>query len=385
MSADWLVLAHEATNSGAPRMLLEVLRGVRTVRGPDWACEIMLDRGGPLISELAAFGPVHRLSHPAAEGQQLAARAVRGLLDRPWLKPRRLRTLVRHWRASGGRVIYNNTATNGRLLAALPADAGPVVTHVHELASALQRFSRPRDLAATLSRTDLFLAVSSAVMTDLCAMGVPAEKCMLLPNFLATLPPLPDRGEARTEVGRRLGLAPEARLVTACGHIDPFKGTDLYVEMAARVRAGSGPQVVFAWLGGVIDRDFATRVQRASGGMVHFVGEVPDPASYFAASELVVVTSRVESFSRVALEAGALGRPVLAFAAARGPADLLTAAELVAEPSAEAMAAAVERWLAAPAQAEAAGAALRERVAGNFLAEHWVEKLLTRIAEVSRG
>lgn len=385
MSAPWLVLAHEATNSGAPRMLLEVMRGVRAAEGPDWSCEILLDRGGPLVAEMAAVGPVHRLSHPAAEGPGLAAKVVRGLLDRPWLKPRRLRARVRDWRARGGRVIYSNTATNGRLLAALPADAGLVITHVHELAYGLLRFNRPQDLAVTLARTDLFLAVSSAVMADLRELGVPEEKCLLLPNFLAALPVLPDRAAARAEVGRRLGLAPAARLVTGCGHIDPLKGTDLFVEMAHRLLAHGGPPVTFAWLGGTIDRDFAASVQRAAGAAVHFTGEVTDPELTFSASEIVVVTSRVESFSRVALEAGALGRPVLAFAAARGPADLLTAAELVPELGAEAMAAAVGRWLAAPGQAEAAGAALRERVAGHFLAERWIGELLARIAEVSRG
>jgi glycosyltransferase involved in cell wall biosynthesis len=385
MSAPWLVLAHEATNSGAPRMLLEVLRGMRTTQGADWACEILLDRGGPLVAELASCGPVHRLSHPAAEGAGLGAKAVRGLVDRPWLKPRRLQARVRDWCARGGRVIYSNTATNGRLLAALPAEAGPVITHVHELAYGLRRFNRPRDLAVTLARTDLFLAVSSAVMADLRELGVPAEKCMLLPNFLPALPALPDRVAARAEAGRRLGLAPEARLVTGCGHIDPLKGTDLFVEMASRLRAEGGPPVAFAWLGGAIDRDFAARVQAAGNSVVHFVGEVTDPALYFSASEIVVVSSRVESFSRVALEAGALGRPVLAFAAARGPADLLARAELVPELSAEAMAAAVNEWLASPGQAEAAGAALRERIAQRFLAEHWIGELLARITEVSRG
>jgi len=261
----------------------------------------------------------------------------------------------------------------------------PLVSHVHELAYGLHRFNRPQDLAATLARTDLFLAVSSAVMTDLAALGVPVGKCMLLPNFLTILPPLPDQVAARAEVGRRLGLSPEARLVVGCGHIDPLKGTDLFVAMAARVRTSGGLPVAFVWLGGVIDREFAARVQRAAGASVYFVGEVADPGIYFAASEIVTVTSRVESFSRVVLEAGALGRPVLAFAAARGPADLLTDRELVPELSAEAMAVVVSAWLGAPEQARLAGAALRDRIAGNFLADHWIGALLARIAEVSRA
>ncbi len=385
MTDRWLVLAHEATNSGAPRMLLEVLRGVRAARGPDWRCEILLDHGGPLAEELATLGPVQRLTPGWAEGMDPLARSVRFLVDRPWLKPRRLRRAVRNWKAQGGGVIYSNTATNGRLLAELPAAAGPVITHVHELEYSLQRFNRPQDLAATLDRTNLFLAVSTAVAADLRARGVSAERVLVVPNFLPELPAWPDVVAAHAEVCRRLQLAPETRLITGCGHIDPLKGTDLFVDAVKQVAASTNEPVAGVWLGGDIDRHFAQRVRSAAGGCMHFIGEVPDAALYFAASEVVAVTSRVESFSRVALEAAALGRPVLAYAAARGPADLLPAEALISELSAEAMATAVARVLADPAGARRQGESLRRCVAGGFLAKHWIGRLLDAVAEVGRG
>lgn len=385
MTDRWLVLAHEATNSGAPRMLLEVLRGVRAARGLDWRCDILLDRGGPLAEELATIGQVQRLTPPWAEGMAPLARSLRTLVDRPWLKPRRLHRAVRTWQAQGGGVIYSNTATNGRLLAELPVSAGPVVTHVHELEYSLQRFNRPQDLAATLARTSLFLAVSTAVAADLRARGVPAERVKVVPNFLPELPALPDVAAAQAEVCRRLRLAPETRLITGCGHIDPLKGTDLFVDVVNQVAASSAGPLAGVWLGGDIDRRFAQRVRSAAGGCMHFIGEVPDPALFFSASEVVTVTSRVESFSRVALEAAALGRPVLAFAAARGPADLLPPDALITELSAEAMAAAVTAALADPAGSRRQGESLRRRVAGEFLAAQWIGRLLAAVEEVSRG
>ena len=378
----WLVLAHEATNSGAPRMLVEVLRAVRAAQGAQWQCEILLDRGGPLTSELATFGPLHRLTPRWAEGPRPLARILRGLIDRPWLKPHRLRRLVRAWQQSGGGVIFSNTATNGRLLSALPTGAGPVVTHVHELEYGLQRFNRPRDLAATLARTQRFVAVSTAVATDLRARGVPAERVTVVPNFLATLPPSPAVPLARAEVCRRLGLAPTTRIVLGCGHVDPLKGTDLFVAMIAQLATQPGGPVIGVWLGGDIDRRYAQRVRELAGPRVRFVGEVADPDLYYAASDLVTVTSRVESFSRVALEAGAMGRPVLAFAAARGPADLLPPAALVPEMTAAAMSAAATPLLLDAAIAELLGRELRARIAAGFLAEHWTDRLLQVTREV---
>lgn len=377
----WLVLAHQATNSGAPRVLLEVLRAVRAARGPQWQCEILLDRDGPLAGELATFGPLHCLTPAWAEGSGLVARVLRGLVDRPWLKPRRLRRLIGAWQQQGGGVIYSNTATNGRLLAALPSGVGPVITHVHELEYGLQRFNRPRDLATTLARTDRFIAVSTAVKTDLLARGVPADRVTIVPNFLSSLPAPAAVAAARSEVCRRLGLAAATRIVLGCGHVDPLKGTDLFVAMITQLTT-QGTPVIGVWLGGDIDRHYARRVRQTAVSQVRFVGEVTDPELYYAASDLVTITSRVESFSRVALEAGALGRPVLAFAEARGPADLLPDVALVPEMTGAAMAAAAARLLKDEAAAGLLGQELRNRIATGYLAKHWTEHLLRMTAEV---
>ncbi len=385
MTDRWLVIAHEATNSGAPRLLLEVLRGVRAVRGPEWSCVILLDRGGPLAGEFAELGPVYRLSHPWSEGKGLWARAWRVLLDRPWLKPRRLRRQVREWRSAGEGLIYSNTATNGRLLAALSADAGRVLSHVHELEYGLRRFSRPQDLARTLARSDHFIAVSESVAQDLRALGVGDRKISVVPNFLPVLPSLPDGEAARVAVCRQLKLPVGTRLVVGCGHIDPLKGTDLFIEVARLVVNQVAGPVVFVWVGGDVDRGFAGEFRGAAPTWVRFTGEVADAGLYYAASEAVVVTSRVESFSRVALEAGALGRPVLAYAASRGPVELLDSESLVSGLAAQPMADAVSALLVDPGTARRQGERLRARIARDFLADRWIGRLLAVSEEVANG
>jgi hypothetical protein len=159
LASRWLVVSHEATNSGAPRMLLEVLRGVRAVRGKSWDCPMLFNQGGTLMTKFAEIGPVHRLSHPWTEGSGTLARCCRRLSRNLPFRPGHFSRCVAEWQARGGGVIFSNTGTNGRLLAALPAGSGRVISYVHELAYGLHRFNRPADLAATLARTDLFLAV----------------------------------------------------------------------------------------------------------------------------------------------------------------------------------------------------------------------------------
>lgn len=387
MAKPWLVIAHEASNSGAPRMLVDLLRGVRGVLGDNWSCEILLDRGGPLVSELSQLGHVRRLSHPWAEGTGSIARCVRRLVDQPWLKPRRLYRWTNDWRARGGSLIFSNTATNGRLLAALPAHSGSVVSYVHELEYSLKRFNRSVDLEHTITRTDFFLAVSSAVSHDLEALGIEPRRIKRFPNFLLKMPAKPACDKAKARICHQLGLTYKTRLVVGCGYIDYLKGVDLFVEMAGLVAKRLVGPIAFLWLGGEHDRQYARKiraslVQLESGVVIRFLGEVPDVVPYFEASEIVVVASRVESFSRVALEAGALGKPVLGYASARGIADLLEPKSLVGETSAEAMAISVVQALTNPERAFECGERLRLRIQEGFTADRWTPELISMMQEV---
>lgn len=381
MRDPWLIVSHEASNSGAPRMLLGILRGIRKARERTWSCEILLGRGGPLAGEFAEFGHVRRLTHAFAEGSSAAAKLFNRIVDQPLLQPRRLRRWTKQWRRAGIGLVYVNSGTNGRLMPALRAMGRPVVTHVHELAYSLRRFNRPAGLEAVLNGTDHFLAVSSAAVSDLQALGVPRERVTRVPDFLSGMPAPADAAAARREICQRLGLAQDTRLVTACGHIDRVKGPDLFVAMAGLLANRIAAPVAFLWIGGVTDRALARRVRaevRRKGldRVVRFVGAVEDCTPFFAASNVVVITSRVESFSLVALEAGALGRPVVGFAAARGLADLLDAGSIVPELSAPAMAERVAGLLEHPGEAARRGLLLRGRIGAEFLAERWTGEIL---------
>ncbi|HWA86495.1 MAG TPA: glycosyltransferase family 4 protein [Opitutus sp.] len=384
MAESWLVIGHQATNSGAPRMLLEVLRGVRAECGPAWRCKILLRRGGPLVEEFARIGEVRVLMHPRAELPGLGAALFRKFVDRPRNEPRRFARAMEDWRGERFDLIYSNTATNGRLLGALrPLDC-PVVTHVHELEYSLKRFVSAATLATTLERSDEFIAVSTAVGGDLEKRGVRRERVTVVSNFLAQLPGAGEVGPLRAELCGRLGLSRETRLITGCGHIDWLKGPDLFVEFAEKVIGRTCVPVAFLWIGGDTDRRFAAGVRRAvqRRGLQHavrFLGPDPDPGRIFGASDIVAVTSRVESFSLVALEAAARGRPVLGFAAARGLQEVLANEKglIAVGLDVGAMATAAARLLADPEEASRVGGRLRERVAAEFLARRRIPEILS--------
>jgi glycosyltransferase involved in cell wall biosynthesis len=383
MAERWLVICHEMSNSGAPRVLLEVLRGVQSARGSRWGCEILACRGGALRPEFARLGPVHVLSHHWAQSRSLFGGLWRKFVDRPWIQPRRFASWMTRNRGRTFDLVYNNTTTNSYVVAGVRSFGSPILTHVHELGYAMRRFNAPADLAQTLDNTDYFLAVSSAVAADLLEAGVSYERIRVTPNFLTTLPSEPTSHD-RTVLREQLNLPLDAWIVAGCGHIDWLKGPDLFVEAAAILASKTSQKVRFVWLGGVTDRRIARQLRRqvrrlGLETLIKFPGPVPDAAPWLAASDLVAVTSRYESFSLVAMEAGALARPVIAFQQSRGTLELLgnEPGLLVPKMDSVSLAATMFQHLTHPSQATEYGQRLRVKIAANFMAGPRIQAIST--------
>jgi glycosyltransferase involved in cell wall biosynthesis len=119
--------------------------------------------------------------------------------------------------------------------------------------------------------------------------------------------------------------------VCGCGSIEARKGTDMFIEVARQVASGvTGRNVQFVWVGGAPDK--VKRMQRRlkSEGLaaqVRFVGRKADVDTYFAASDVFLLTSREEAFGLVVLEAARRNTPTICF-------DACDAARRFVEPDA---------------------------------------------------
>ena len=121
-------------------------------------------------------------------------------------------------------------------------------------------------------------------------------------------------------------------------------------------------------------------------GHVTFVGAVEDVRPYLASASLVLLPSYREGIPRVAMEAAAMGRPVVAYDI-RGVREVIDPATGLLAPRGDraSLAALVEKLIADPAGCSALGARCRERVVERFSEDRVVDRLRAAYSTVERA
>lgn len=214
-------------------------------------------------------------------------------------------------------------------------DAIPIVQMFHTLGHMKNAIALTDADRAPQSRIDGECQVIHEV-ADVVIAATPAEEQQLRQLYatpahkIAIVPPGVDADRFaaidRATAQARIGLAPEKRNILLVGRIEPLKGIDTLLKAVALVEeccSDALENVVVTIIGGDpwaddLDAEMA-RLQalRESLGVEHlvtFVGSKDQMflPNYYAASEMVIMPSHYESFGMVALEAMAMGVPVIA-------------------------------------------------------------------------
>jgi glycosyltransferase involved in cell wall biosynthesis len=229
----------------------------------------------------------------------------------PWsagLDPRAWWCLARELRAFRPTIVH---AHNNHALT-LARWARGTLTRDRPALVATRRVVYPVRPGSALLRADRVIAISAAVRDALVAAGVPGGRISLVPSGVdvalvraAATPPVDIRAE--------LGLPPGTPLAVNVAALEPAKDHATLLRAAARARplrpdlhwviAGSGP------LAARLD---TLRATLGIGDRVHLIGWVDRPEALLATADVVVVSSAEEGLGTVALDALALGKPVLA-------------------------------------------------------------------------
>jgi glycosyltransferase involved in cell wall biosynthesis len=255
-----------------------------------------------------------------------------------------------------------------RLAAAL-MQVPMVIDHWH----GFTRFNRKRRLICrALARfTDLSLAVSQGVKDYLLKeIGLDPGKIRVVPNGvdIAAI----DAARPGAEVRRELGLPDTLPVIGLVGRMDHWgKGhKELFTAMAQLQERYPCHALI---VGGGRREDEVKQMAENLGiaGQVHFLGSRRDVFDLLQAMDIFVLPSYSEGLSLALLEAMAAGLPVIATAVGGNPevvTDSITGL-LIPPRNANALAEAMERLLANPAEAKDLGGNARRHVEANYSLE----------------
>jgi glycosyltransferase involved in cell wall biosynthesis len=170
-------------------------------------------------------------------------------------------------------------------------------------------------LAATCS--DAELVQNEEDMATLSALRVPAERLYLLGNGidLERFSPGPKSEAARRRVRVELGVDDTTVVVGAVGRLVWEKGYGELFAAAEQLRRRC-PEVAVVVAGpsepGKVDGIGPAAIAAAESSGVRFLGHRRDVEDLYAAFDVYVLASHREGFPRSAMEAAAMGRPIVA-------------------------------------------------------------------------
>ena len=171
----------------------------------------------------------------------------------------------------------------------------------------------------------------------------------------------------------------EPHLVVALGRLVDQKGFDLLIEAFATVVRRVPDARLEIWGDGPEREALAAAIEaRGLAEHVTLAGATRQPQAALARSEVFVLSSRIEGFPNVLIEAMALGRPVVAFDCTFGPAEIVRHGVdglLVPVGDVDGLAAAVVRLLSEPETRTAMGqraVEVRGRFAPGAILDRWM-------------
>jgi glycosyltransferase involved in cell wall biosynthesis len=306
-----LFVVGDASPTTASSTLLTFLGWVR--RETDARVEVLLLRGGVLAPRFAALAPTRAL-HPAdrwsaGEVVELGLARLGRIEPASRLTSARLRLRLRDLTEFDA--VWLHGAAAAPVLRGLPAPPRAVACfpEAHLGLAALA----PEDRAALADRTTDLVATTPAVAAAVGdGLAVPAERIVVLPAFVDAREELLPGATVRA-VRRSWGAGDDDLVVGATGGLRWRDGGDLLARLAvacdpAHVAWHGGPQAGPEWAATAYDL-----VRTGLGTRVHVVDDGFDRATFLAAVDVLAAIGREDGLPGDALEAAAMGVPVVGF------------------------------------------------------------------------
>jgi len=311
-----LFIGHDASRSGAPIVLLHLLRWIKQ-NVPDYQFELLLLTGGELEPEYRKICTVSILTHSVAGSgtKTFAAKTIRHLRKMIGVERRILSRLAAKYT-----VALGNTAVTLETLGFFKQHGLRTLCWMHEMDHVLDKLFTRQKFRELTNEIDGFIVGSNAVRKMLIDREVNRPINVVYEFLELKTIAVP----ASIDIREYLGIPANAFVVGACATIEWRKGVDLFVHIA-RILAKKDPNIYCVWLGGkypgtqeTLDKVLFDIEKLGLGDRVFFVDLRHDLREYYNALDVFFLPSREDPFPLVCIEAALFEKPVICFQDAGG-------------------------------------------------------------------
>lgn len=362
-----LIITHEASRTGAPLVLLHLLRWLKTNQ-PNVIATVVTLEGGDLESDFKAVCNSYYnytvITKP--KKQSLVQRVFKNLkLYKPVNKKR---SFINTLGAACFDVVYANTIKSvpfGHDVASKNKNTKFIV-HLHEL-NVIIKQCLP-NFKDYLPHIDQFITPSKLVKENLITNWSVNDNSVEVIYECSNIDPLPNE-HAKDKKEKIFTIG-------ASGTVHWRKGHDVFVQLARYFKSHyTDLQVKFIWVGKVpLHERIILEEDLKKLGLeetVFFTGEVKNPTVYYNDFDVFVMTSREDPFPLVCIEAGMLSKPIISFDKAVGTNEILLEGGGFVVPylDIESMVARIVDYYESPELVKAHGA-INKNVFSKFTPEH---------------
>ncbi len=309
-----LVLGHEASLSGAPKLLLELCKDLRRQR---FELVIFLKTGGELIEEFSKLGNIFLLDS-LNSSKNIVTKFLARIMPLYRLRDFYLKYKFKKYCPD---LILNYTLVNSKLFPYVFKLKSPILTIAQEMKYVIKLFDKLKinDSKIIFEKTDHFIACSNAVKNDLVnQFEVNENKIEVIYNSVSYF------------ISKKMNYNNKKTFyVGMCGGPIHRKGPDLFLNTAKYINTTYPKEKIkFLWQGGnensTAFQDFKNEIELLNlSKCVEIYPNSKDVQKFFSKIDLFMCSSREEPFGMVILEAGLYNIPVLAFKKSGGPEEIL--------------------------------------------------------------
>ncbi len=314
-----LFIGHEASRTGAPKVLLDFLKWLRSHK-PEVAAQILLRKSGERVGDFAQVFPTQVWKLPYPERISLWQGLDNKLFD---TFRKNQEKYIRQFENQNVKLIFSNTCTNGELLEQLSYLKVPIITFVHELESVIRIFNQNGAVTRNLQISTHIIVPSEATKNNLVENHqIPPAKISVCYGGVE-----PDFGKNLTdfEVRKKLNIPENAFVVGSFGTIEPRKSPELFVLLAKKLEKHE--DIYFIWVGRFLSDSekyrFEYQIRTLGLKNIIFAGASDQIANYYQTIDLMLTLSQEDPFPLVNLEAGLLEKPIICFENAGGTPELI--------------------------------------------------------------